>query len=119
MDGVAHRGSARGRAPCPCGAGDLAAAADALRLCRTALWPLIGAVLALRQCAEAIDCVRRLLAPTQMRLPDSIADTLGQAVQAWEGGNAEEAHAHLAHALSLAHLRHFRRLHLDSKVYDQ
>jgi len=68
----------------------------------TALWPLIGATLALGQSAEAIAAARALLAPAQMRLPDSLADTIGQALQAWEGANTEEAHAHLAHALDLA-----------------
>jgi tetratricopeptide (TPR) repeat protein len=68
----------------------------------TALCPLIGVALNLGQQAEAIDYARELLEPAQMRLPGPLAETLGQAIQAWEEKDAGAAQAHLDHALELA-----------------
>lgn len=68
----------------------------------TGLWPLIGVVLAQEKSAEAIDCVRVLLEPTQQPLPEALNTLLEAALQAWDTQQQEEARSLLHQALPLA-----------------
>jgi class 3 adenylate cyclase/tetratricopeptide (TPR) repeat protein len=67
-----------------------------------ALWPLIGTRLAQNQLEEAIEYVRGLFTPTGQLPPDALASVLGAAIQSWEGGQHEKAHAYLIQASELA-----------------
>jgi tetratricopeptide (TPR) repeat protein len=68
----------------------------------TALWPLIGVALAQDQVSEAVDSARGLLEPTQQRLPDALMVVVEEALQAWDDGQLETAHAHLQRAIAVA-----------------
>ena len=56
-----------------------------------ALWPLIAVALHEEQLFLAVDYARALLDPGQQRLPDALAGSLEQAVQAWDGDAPESA----------------------------
>ena len=56
-----------------------------------ALWPLIAVALHEEQLALAVDYARALLDPGQQRLPDALAASLEQVLQAWDGGAPEVA----------------------------
>jgi tetratricopeptide (TPR) repeat protein len=72
----------------------------------TALWPLMGVVLAQARAAEAVSeasqLARALLEPTQQRLPDALTAVVAKAVEAWEEGESETARAFLEQAIELA-----------------
>ncbi|MFL5801098.1 MAG: ATP-binding protein, partial [Roseiflexaceae bacterium] len=67
-----------------------------------ALWPLIGVALAQDQLSEAISYARALLTPVQQRLPDALMVVVEEAVQAWDRGQPETAHARLRRAIAVA-----------------
>jgi hypothetical protein len=52
--------------------------------------------------APAIDYARALLDPGQQRVPDALAASLEQAIQAWDGGASESARELLHQSLALA-----------------
>jgi hypothetical protein len=68
----------------------------------TALWPLIAVALAQDQVSEAVGYARDLLDPMQLRLPDTLAQQLEQAIRAWEADDREAARASLDRAHGLA-----------------
>ena len=72
-----------------------------------ALWPLIAAALHEEQISRAMDAVQMLLAPSQQRLPDTLAAILEQAVQSWNGGAPAAASALLREALVQAQQMHY------------
>ncbi|CAN5848623.1 MAG: AAA family ATPase [Gemmatimonadetes bacterium] len=70
-----------------------------------ALWPLLALAPELAAAAEtgaAIDYARRLLHPSQQRLPDALTSPLEAAIRQWEAGDAEAALTHLRQATTLA-----------------
>jgi MalT-like TPR region len=66
------------------------------------IWPLIGAALAQEKIAEAMDCVRMLLDPTQQPPPETLRMLLESSLHAWDTGQQEEARALLQQAAPLA-----------------
>ena len=67
-----------------------------------ARWPLIAAELRKDQLASAVDHARTLLDPGQRRVPDELAASLEQAVQAWDGGASASARSLLHRSLAMA-----------------
>jgi eukaryotic-like serine/threonine-protein kinase len=67
-----------------------------------AVWPLLGLSLAQNQITDAVDFVRKLLAPTTQPQPEALAAPLQAAIQAWEQGKTEQAAAALHQAAKLA-----------------
>jgi tetratricopeptide (TPR) repeat protein len=67
-----------------------------------ALWPLIAVALRTDQLASAVDYARALLDPSQQRVPDELAASLEQVIQAWDGGAPDGARSRLHKSLSLA-----------------
>jgi hypothetical protein len=67
-----------------------------------ARWPLIAVALRQEQLSLAIDDARALLDPGQQRLPDALAASLEQAIQAWNSGAPESARALLQQSVTLA-----------------
>jgi class 3 adenylate cyclase/tetratricopeptide (TPR) repeat protein len=67
-----------------------------------ALGPLLGVALVQNQTADAVDCARQMLDPSQHKLPDNISAPLEQAVAAWKQGNPDEARRQLELAASIA-----------------
>ncbi len=67
-----------------------------------ALWPQIGARVGQGNIGAAIESVRMLLDPREMRMPDNVITSLQQAIDAWEGDMPESTQKHLHHALQLA-----------------
>ena len=72
-----------------------------------ARWPLIAVALREEQVSLAIDNARALLDPGQQRLPNALAASLEQAIQAWDGGTPESACALLRQSLALAQQLHY------------
>lgn len=68
----------------------------------TALWTLLAMAVAQGRLPEAVDYVRQLIAPVQIKLPDTITTKLTDAIGAWEQDRREDAHAHLGQAVRLA-----------------
>ncbi len=68
-------------------------------------WPLIGVALAQGKDDEAICYVRLLLDPTQQPPPEQLRELLEAALQAWDTGQQQEAHALLRQAAPLAEAR--------------
>jgi predicted ATPase/class 3 adenylate cyclase len=71
------------------------------------LWPVVATYLTAGQVAEAVDAGRRMLDPSQQRLPDELERMLGSACSAWDEGDSETAAAQLASSLELAHELHY------------
>jgi hypothetical protein len=70
-----------------------------------ALWPLIALSLEADHAAgiaAAAGYARRLLHPSQQRLPDPLVAPLEQAVRQWEAGDPAAAVTHLRRAAALA-----------------
>lgn len=70
-----------------------------------ALWPLIALALEANgpmEVEEAVAHARRLLHPSQLRLPDALSAPLEAALQQWESGDAPAALAQLRHATARA-----------------
>ncbi len=67
-----------------------------------ARWPLIAVALRTDQLALAVDHMRALLDPGQQRVPDELAASLEQVIQAWDGGAPESANTLLHQSLALA-----------------
>ncbi len=67
-----------------------------------ALWPLAGAHLDAGHIAEAVGAARRLLEPTQARLPDELDAAVQAACGAWDNADPELASRLLADAVQLA-----------------
>ena len=67
-----------------------------------ALWPLIGAHLELGHLEEALAAGRRMLDPSQARLPDELEAALHEACESWERADPELARRQLFQALQLA-----------------
>ena len=59
------------------------------------------------QLSPAVEHARALLDPVQQRLPDALAASLEQAVQAWDGGAPESARSLLDQSLALAQQMHY------------
>jgi hypothetical protein len=66
------------------------------------LWPVIGVVLAQEKIAEAMDCVRILLDPTQQPPDEQLRTLLEMALQAWDAGQEERTRTLLQEAAPLA-----------------
>ncbi|HTW06388.1 MAG TPA: AAA family ATPase [Acidimicrobiales bacterium] len=66
------------------------------------LWPLIAVYLSSGQVAKAVEASRRILVPTQQRLPDELQSQLESAGAAWDGAGHTLAAGKLAGALELA-----------------
>jgi hypothetical protein len=71
------------------------------------LWPLIAVRLGTGNVNEAVEASRRLLAPSQQRLPDELEPVVMAAQAAWDNGDRELTQAKLAQAVDLAHELHF------------
>ena len=67
-----------------------------------ALWPLAGAHLDAGQVEEAVGAARRLLEPSQVRLPDELEGAVQSACEAWDRAEPELAGQLLAGAVQLA-----------------
>jgi ATP/maltotriose-dependent transcriptional regulator MalT len=67
-----------------------------------ALWPLVGAHLELGQLEEALAAARRMLDPSQARLPDELEAALHEACESWERADAALARRQLYQSLQLA-----------------
>jgi DNA-binding SARP family transcriptional activator/Tfp pilus assembly protein PilF len=67
-----------------------------------ALWPLIDIMLGQNELSQAVDYVRRLLAPGQQLLPDVLTTVTESALQAWDSGKSENARTSLQQAITLA-----------------
>jgi hypothetical protein len=67
-----------------------------------ALWPLAGAYLGTGQIELAIGSARRLLEPSQARLPDELEAAVLAACEAWDSVDAELASRLLTDAVQLA-----------------
>jgi tetratricopeptide (TPR) repeat protein len=67
-----------------------------------ALLPLLAAALAQGQVGDAIGYARRMFDIALLPLPEALEAPLGQAIAAWDAGQAEAAHAHLSRAVELA-----------------
>jgi DNA-binding SARP family transcriptional activator len=72
-----------------------------------ALWLLMAVALHEGEFSLATDDARALLDPAQQRLPAALAADLVQAVQAWDEGAFETAHALLHQSLDLAQQLHY------------
>jgi hypothetical protein len=57
--------------------------------------------------SEAVKASRRLLEPSQQRLPDELEPVVIAAQAAWDNGDRELTQAKLAQAVDLAHELHF------------
>lgn len=68
----------------------------------TALWPLIDVLLVQDHLTSALTHVRRLLDPTQRRLPDRPTMLLTDTIQTAEQGRMEIAQQHVRDAIDLA-----------------
>ena len=68
----------------------------------TGVWPVMGVMLTQGKLAEAIDCVRVLLDPSQQPPDEAIAIPLNAALQAWDAGQQEEAHKLLQEVMPVA-----------------
>ena len=68
----------------------------------TWLWPLVGAVLAQGDTAEALDLARGLLAPDEQRVSDDILAPLEAALGSWDAGDITAARAGLERAAAAA-----------------
>ena len=68
----------------------------------TALFPLLGGSIIQDKISEAIDYVRALLAPSQMRLSDKLTLYLEQIIKTWEGGDLEETRTNLDQSIAMA-----------------
>jgi hypothetical protein len=67
-----------------------------------ALWPLMAAALQRDQLGEAVDAARRLLHPSQQRLPDDLTVALLAASEALVAGQVPQVRDHLDPAIKLA-----------------
>jgi len=67
-----------------------------------ALWPLAGAHLDAGHIAEAVGTARRLLEPSQLRLPDELEGAVQVACDTWDNSDPESASRLLADAVKLA-----------------
>ena len=67
-----------------------------------ALWPLMAAALHRDQLGEAVDAARRLLHPSQQRLPDDLTAELQAAGEALAAGQTPQVRDHLESAIGLA-----------------
>jgi tetratricopeptide (TPR) repeat protein len=67
-----------------------------------ARWPLIAVALHQEQLTAAIDHARALFDPGQQRVPDALAASLEQAVQAWDGSAPKVARTLLQQSVTLA-----------------
>jgi DNA-binding SARP family transcriptional activator len=67
-----------------------------------ALWPLMAAALRRDQIVQAVDAARRLLHPSQQRLPDDLTAALQAASEALGTGQTTQVRDHLECAISLA-----------------
>jgi eukaryotic-like serine/threonine-protein kinase len=67
-----------------------------------ALWPLAGAHLDAGQIAEAVGAARRLLEPSQARLPDELEAAVQAACKAWDCAELELAGRLVDSAVQLA-----------------
>jgi hypothetical protein len=72
-----------------------------------ALWPLTAAYLDAEQIAEAVGAARRLLEPSQARLPDEMEAAVQVACDAWDKGQPETAARLVADAVDLAVKLHY------------
>jgi hypothetical protein len=63
-----------------------------------ALWPLVGVALTEGRNEEALEHARGMFAPTQQRLPETLAHAVEEAVRTWDGGERELAIARLRQA---------------------
>jgi class 3 adenylate cyclase/tetratricopeptide (TPR) repeat protein len=68
----------------------------------TALWPLIALAMAQDLVSDAVSYARELLDPTQLCLPDPLAEKLERAIGVWEAGDREAARASLEQAVVVA-----------------
>ncbi len=66
------------------------------------LWPLIGVALAQEHIAEAMDCVRIKLDPTQQPPPETLKMLLDATLQAWDAEQYEKARSLMQQAVPLA-----------------
>ena len=67
-----------------------------------ALWPLIDIILGQDELSQAMDYVRRLLAPSQQLLPNVLTTVIESALQAWDSSNPGIARTSLQQAIILA-----------------
>jgi hypothetical protein len=67
-----------------------------------ALWPLAGTYLDTGHIEQAVGAARRLLEPSQARLPDELEAAVQVACQAWDRADTQAAAALLAGAVQLA-----------------
>jgi class 3 adenylate cyclase/tetratricopeptide (TPR) repeat protein len=67
-----------------------------------ARWPLLAMSLASQRTEEAVNDARGMLAPRQQQLQEPVPTLLGDAVRAWEAGQAAEAGESLRRAVSAA-----------------
>jgi len=67
-----------------------------------ALWPLLGLALGRNEVGDAIENAKKMLEPSQQKLPDGMTILLEQAVRAWDNQNPVEAKAALKGAVPLA-----------------
>ena len=68
----------------------------------TALWPLIAVALTRDQVSEAVGYAQALIDPSQQRLPNAVAATLENSIQAWQDDEPAMAQEHLKSAIALA-----------------
>ena len=66
------------------------------------LFPLLAARLRAGETGAAVTAARRLLDPSQMRLPDDLTAALADASESWADGKQPDTAQHLARALTLA-----------------
>ena len=73
------------------------------------LWPVVATHVSAGRVAEGVAAGRKMLDPSQQRLPDELEQMLGSACTAWDQGDSKTARANLAGALELARgeLRYF------------
>ena len=69
--------------------------------------PLLALAVQAGQAAEAVDCARALLAPTQQLLPEALTETLAAAVELFERGQTQAALARLRQAVAVAKAGHY------------
>ena len=67
-----------------------------------AFWPLLAVAVARQRWPEAVQHAHALMDPSQQPQPAEMQRTLQQACSAWEAGQPDEAHSHLAGALCQA-----------------
>ena len=66
------------------------------------LWPLLAVRFAQGDVRGGVELARHLLGPAQMKLPDDLEESLGEAVRAEEAGDTEAAGDHLRAAVAQA-----------------